>query len=92
MPGSCNDINVLHRSPVFDNLARGNAPEVHFIVNGRDYNMGYYLTDGIYPPWATLVSGIPSPRNNKQAHFTDKQQMIGRMLREHLVCSKKNMQ
>jgi hypothetical protein len=75
MPGSYNDINVLHRSPVFDNLARGIAPEVHFTVNGTNYNMGYYLADNIYPPWATLISGIPSPQNYKQAHFTDRQQM-----------------
>jgi hypothetical protein len=26
LPGSLNDINVLHRSPVFDDLASGNAP------------------------------------------------------------------
>jgi hypothetical protein len=75
MSGSCNDINVLHQSLVFDNLARGATPKVYFTVNGRDYNMGYYLADGIYPPWATLVSGIPSPQNNKQTHFINKQQM-----------------
>jgi hypothetical protein len=68
-PGSCNDINVLHRSPVFDNPARGSAPEVHFTVNGNDYNMGYYLADGIYPPWATLISDYSSPQTNKQRHF-----------------------
>jgi hypothetical protein len=42
MPGSCND-----------NIAAGTAPKVHFTVNGREYDMGYYLADGIYPLWAT---------------------------------------
>jgi hypothetical protein len=73
MPGSCNDINVLHRSLVFDNLASGMRPAVNFNVNGRDYNMGYYLADGIYPPWATLISGISSPQSNKHKYFTLKQ-------------------
>jgi hypothetical protein len=71
-PGSCNDINVLHRSPIFDNLARGSATEVHFTVNGNDYNMGYYLADSIYPLWATLISGYSSPQTNKQRHFAKK--------------------
>ena len=32
MPGSHNDINVLHRSPLFDNLAEGIAPEVNYTI------------------------------------------------------------
>lgn len=74
MPGSCNDINVLHRSPVFNNLSSGHAPEVNFTVNGREYNMGYYLADGIYPPWATLITPIPAAVSNKQNRFNEKQQ------------------
>jgi hypothetical protein len=72
-PGSCNDINVLHRSPVFDNVAQGSAPEVHYMVNVNDYNIGYYLADGIYPPWATLISGYSSPQTNKQRYFAKEQ-------------------
>src|SRR5207244_13357024 len=55
LPGSLNDINVLHKSPLLDNLASGNAPPVQFTVNGHLYDMGYYLADGIYPDWATLI-------------------------------------
>jgi hypothetical protein len=44
-----NDINVLHRSPVFDALASSNAPQVSYNVNDKEYNMSYYLADGIYP-------------------------------------------
>jgi hypothetical protein len=49
LPGSHNDINVLHRSPVFDDLATGQRPQTEFDVNGTKYNMAYYLADGIYP-------------------------------------------
>ena len=48
--GSNNDVNVLDRSPVFDELLQGRAPPVHFMVNDNEYHLGYYLTDGIYPP------------------------------------------
>uniref|UniRef100_A0A0D3ECK6 DDE Tnp4 domain-containing protein n=1 Tax=Brassica oleracea var. oleracea TaxID=109376 RepID=A0A0D3ECK6_BRAOL len=41
-----NDINVLDRSPVFDDIINGQAPQVNFSVNGREYHLAYYLTDG----------------------------------------------
>jgi hypothetical protein len=58
LPVSWNDINVLHRSLVFNNPASSNAPAVKYIINGREYNIGYYLCDFIYPPWVTLIIGV----------------------------------
>ena len=80
MPGSHNDINVLHRSPLFDNLAEGRAPEVNYSVNGHDYNMGYYLADGIYPSWATLVKSITLPMGNKRQYFAKAQEAARKMV------------
>jgi hypothetical protein len=74
MPGSHNDINVLQRSPVFDDLANGRAPVVNFTVNGNEYNMGYYLADGIYPDWATLMKSVSSPLGNKRKWFSERQE------------------
>ena len=57
-PGTCNDINVLDRSPVFDEVLHGRAPAVNFVVNGHEYDMAYYLADGIYPSWAAFIPSI----------------------------------
>ena len=62
LPGSNNDINVLERSHVFNELAEGRASAVDYSINGHDYTMGYYLADGIYPKWATFVKTIPAPQ------------------------------
>uniref|UniRef100_A0A0D3DQL3 Uncharacterized protein n=1 Tax=Brassica oleracea var. oleracea TaxID=109376 RepID=A0A0D3DQL3_BRAOL len=44
-PCTLYDINVLDRSPVFDDIINGQAPQVNFTVNGREYHLAYYLTD-----------------------------------------------
>ncbi|XP_074342791.1 uncharacterized protein LOC141680469 [Apium graveolens] len=61
LSGSLNDINVLDRSHLFEDLAEGRGPEVRYTINGHEYNMGYYLADGIYPSWPTFVKTISKP-------------------------------
>ena len=53
--GSNNDINVLNQSTLFVDQLRGEAPQVQYFVNGRQYTKAYYLADGIYPEWAVFV-------------------------------------
>ena len=74
LPGSHNDINVLHRSPVFDDLANGRTPAVDFTVNGNPYTLGYYLGDGIYLEWVIIVKSVSGPVSNKQIVFASQQE------------------
>ncbi|XP_018459674.1 protein ALP1-like [Raphanus sativus] len=76
LPGTLNDINVLDRSPVFDDIIYGQAPQVNFSVNGNPYSMAYYLTDGIYPKWATFIQSIKLPQGPKAALFANKQEAV----------------
>jgi hypothetical protein len=62
LPGSHNDINILNRSPLFKKLLNGKAPQVEYTINGNTYTQGYYLADGIYPDWSTLVKTISAPQ------------------------------
>ncbi|CAL9238846.1 unnamed protein product [Arabidopsis halleri] len=73
-PGTCNDLNVLDQSPVFNDIIYGRAPEVAYYVNGREYNLAYYLTDGIYPEWATFVKSIPKPQHPEHSLFAERQE------------------
>ncbi|XP_071688859.1 uncharacterized protein [Rutidosis leptorrhynchoides] len=69
MAGSNNDINVLNNSPLFDSLKSGSAPPASFYVNGHHYTKGYYLADGIYPDWTTLVKGYSQSTDEKRVKF-----------------------
>ena len=67
--GSQNDLNVLGQSPVFNDVLRGEAPNITYEINNTIYQTGYYLADGIYPRWTTFVKTIPHPRSHKQKFF-----------------------
>ncbi|KAJ8751287.1 hypothetical protein K2173_016468 [Erythroxylum novogranatense] len=51
LPGSNNDINALEVSHLFANLAKDIAPSAHYVIQGKVYDIGYYLVDSIYPKW-----------------------------------------
>ncbi|XP_033136956.1 uncharacterized protein LOC103838319 [Brassica rapa] len=76
LPGTLNDINVLDRSPVFDDILQGRAPKVKFKVNGHNYRIPYYLTDGIYPKWSTFIQSIPLPQGPKAELFAERQESV----------------
>ncbi|CAO3677784.1 unnamed protein product [Rhizopus stolonifer] len=76
LPGSLSDINVLNRSHLFKDLADGNGPQVDFSVNDNTYKMGYYLTDGIYPPFATFFKSLNDPKTAKEKLFAKAQEAV----------------
>ncbi|XP_010687133.1 uncharacterized protein LOC104901279 [Beta vulgaris subsp. vulgaris] len=71
---SCNDLNVLHQSLVFRDVLEGRAPPVQFTVNGNQYDKGYYVTDGIYPNWATFIQSVTCPLTLKDKLFAQHQE------------------
>uniref|UniRef100_A0A0D3E2P9 NAD(P)-binding domain-containing protein n=1 Tax=Brassica oleracea var. oleracea TaxID=109376 RepID=A0A0D3E2P9_BRAOL len=73
-PGTLNDLNVLDRSTVFDDILEGRAPRVRYVVNGHQYDLAYYLTDGIYPNWSTFIQSISLPQGGKAELFAKVQE------------------
>ncbi|XP_038722076.1 uncharacterized protein LOC120014230 [Tripterygium wilfordii] len=74
LQGSLNDINVLERSPVFTDVIIGRAPSVNFVINNNQYDMGYYLADGIYPKWSTIANTIQMPQSQKAKNYARAQE------------------
>ena len=74
MPGTNNDINVLESSHLLSNMAQGITPPTYYIIQGREYNMRYYLADSIYPKWSTIVQTIHEPRGPKKKYFAMRQE------------------
>ncbi|XP_071741023.1 uncharacterized protein [Rutidosis leptorrhynchoides] len=58
----------------FPDLLDSRAPEVRYTVNRNEFTKGYYLVDGIYPEWATLVNSFKcliEPKNLKFKRFQE---------------------
>ncbi|KAL8125321.1 hypothetical protein AgCh_012851 [Apium graveolens] len=66
------------RSPNANDVARfftsGIAPSARYVIQEKEYDMGYYLAGGIYPKWSTLVQTIRDPRGPKKKLFAMKQE------------------
>ncbi|KAI3800084.1 hypothetical protein L1987_35392 [Smallanthus sonchifolius] len=67
--GANNDINVLNQSPIFDDMINGTAPDSSFELRGSHYKRGYYLADGIYPEYATIVKSLTCPKGIKRNNY-----------------------
>ncbi|XP_020415583.1 uncharacterized protein LOC109948082 [Prunus persica] len=52
----------------------GMSPHIQYVVNENEYNLGYYLANGIYPRWATLVKMISQSDTKKKRLFAQKQE------------------
>jgi hypothetical protein len=74
LPGTLNDITVLDRSPIFQQCQDGVGPSIRYTVNGNDYHLGYYLTDGIYPKYSMLIQSISHPLGQKKKHYAKMQE------------------
>ncbi|CAL2270616.1 unnamed protein product [Prunus armeniaca] len=72
--GFQNDLNVPGQSPVFNDVLRGQGPNITYQVNNIVYQTGYYLADDIYPRWTTFVKSILNPRSQKQKLFATYQE------------------
>jgi hypothetical protein len=72
--GAYNDINVLNKSPLFIDAIKGEAPRVQFVVNGNQYDMEYYLADGIYLEWTAFVKTISKPQTEKHKLYAQHQE------------------
>ena len=72
MSGSNNYINVFDASNLSANLREGCGTSANYTIMGNHYNMGYYLTDGIYPKWATIAQSISHPQELAHEFFTNK--------------------
>jgi hypothetical protein len=73
---SNNDVNVLDHSPLVHNVLTSEARDMHFTINGCEYDRYYLLTDGIYPEWSCFVQSIHLPPDEKRAYFAKRQEAV----------------
>ncbi|XP_022024967.1 uncharacterized protein LOC110925320 [Helianthus annuus] len=90
IPGSNNDINVLQNSKVFDDVIKGVGPDTSFTVSGVEYRRGYYLADGIYPQYSTIVKTVRHPADEKERNLPSFKKWLEKILNGVLGFSNKD--
>jgi len=77
-PGSHNDLNVMHVSPLYLSVTSGEWPPrtFSFTANGTTRTLLYYLVDGIYPRFAFFVSPFPDPTTEVEFTFNRLQEAL----------------
>ncbi|GJX56538.1 ALP1-like protein [Tanacetum coccineum] len=86
--GANNDQIVFNNSPLFDDLLNNIALVAPFLVNGVQYEKGYYLGDGMYLQWAMFVESFMVARDEKLGFLNGENKLQERMSNEFLVFSK----
>ncbi|XP_062713728.1 uncharacterized protein LOC109428065 [Aedes albopictus] len=75
-PGSCNDINVLDRSPLINDIVENKMLDGQWEMNGKTYSKGYLLADGIYPDWPIFMKTISHPQTAKAKLYAKRQESV----------------
>ena len=70
-------------------LYEGRTPKCEYVVNGWNYNIGYFLSDGIHPRWATFVKTIPLPQGPKGRLFSEHQEVVRKDVGRELSFTKR---
>ncbi|CAM6091188.1 unnamed protein product [Calypogeia fissa] len=69
LPGGNNDLNVLDRSPLVNDILHRQYDSFSYVINGREYKRAYLLVDGIYPKWSCFVIIIHQPQSEKKSFY-----------------------
>ncbi|XP_059639643.1 uncharacterized protein LOC132282019 [Cornus florida] len=60
--------------PVFNGIVNDQLPSVNYVVNEYHYRMWYYLSEGIYFKWTTMMQTISHPTTIKEKLFAQRQE------------------
>jgi len=77
-PGSPNDVNVMHQSPLYLYMTAGRWPPRYqsYTLNGTTRTLPYYFVAGIYPRYAFLMSPHPMPSTEEHKVFNRLQEAV----------------
>lgn len=71
-PGSLNDINVLERSTLWEDLTHGRIHELdfEFAINGEPFTMLWWFVDGIYPMLSRFLRAVSVPTSKVDCNYS----------------------